>query len=133
MKIGVTDHAVSRYIDRVKPHFTFKQAKDEILWLVKREDAEIVPTLDYHDEERQFDAFIELAPGIALCCEAQGNNKLVGVTTIIRTGARPSVIRTRRREKRKRKQVSRQQKYREQIARKRGEARPEEGKGNGRI
>jgi hypothetical protein len=126
MKVFISNHAADRYVDRVKPHLTRDTARGEIQRLLQTA-GEMTPFCDYCEEEH-FDAYIEIAPGISLALRHEDKDSMLAVTTIIRTGARPGVVEHRRRVKKKRKQRSRAQKRHEQIARRRGEARPEEGK-----
>lgn len=118
MKITVTEHAADRYIERVKPWLNPDEARDEITRLM--DGHEPVPALSYArtggQETEPFDAYLELADGIALALR-WADDKLYAITTLIRTGAGEEVIAERRRRKRIKKRRSRAQKARERMGR----------------
>jgi hypothetical protein len=84
VKVNVTDHAAERYVERVKPHLTKSEARDEITRLVTGREPE--PYCDYVEDGEHFDAFMELAPGITLGLRHEQDHSLTAVTTMIRTG-----------------------------------------------
>jgi hypothetical protein len=124
MNIRVSEHAVERYIERVKPTFNLKTARAEIERLL--EGQEPVPYVEYVHRREMFDAFIELAPGICLCLRHLSSDTMEAITTTIRTGATPAERQRKRKEKRERKRRSQAQKNRERFARREGRAKPEE-------
>jgi hypothetical protein len=125
VNIWVSDHAADRYVERVKPSLTRKQARREIEGLAKLA-GEPQPYCRYAPEQMEFEAYLELAPGIAIALRPHDRDTMLVVTTIIQGSSTPGEVRRRREEKRKRKQKSRAQKRKERIARKTGRARREE-------
>lgn len=121
--IGLTTHALDRYIERVKPHLDRAEAKVEIQRLLS-----VAPDptgrCDYVDEGEQFDAYIELAPGITLGLRHESDHSLTAVTTMIRTGENHSTKSQRRHEKRRRRRKAQAQKRRERLDRQNGRAKP---------
>jgi hypothetical protein len=128
-EIHLSPHAIERYIERVKPSLqgvpkSKALAREEIHRLIVAA-GEVTPEIDYIEGREQFDCYLEIAPGIALCLRHMDRDTLLAVTTIIRGSAHPAAVRRRRAEKRKKKKASQAAKRRERIARKVGQARPE--------
>lgn len=119
MRLVLTEHAVARYQDRVKPWLDPADAEHEIHRLAA--NVEPVPEVEFLNGDEEFDCYVELAPGIALACVAD-SAQLTAVTCLIRTGQNQAERRSRRHEKRVRKQRARAQKRREQIARRLGQS-----------
>jgi len=64
MRLGVTNHAVTRYIERVKPAFDFEVAKAELLAFVNAVEPAPEPPQWVRAVEPDTTAFIEISDGI---------------------------------------------------------------------
>jgi hypothetical protein len=72
MRIGLTEHAVNQYVARVKPAFSFDQAKRELLALV--EICGNYPTSEtppWKPDEEDGREYLELSDGIFLVINAE--------------------------------------------------------------
>lgn len=114
----ITDHAVDRYIERVKPLLTKELARREIEALLATQGGEINPQapswIPFESRaERDFTGWIELSDGIALAFMA---NRAVSV--FVRSGVSPTYRAHRRAAKKRKRRHSQAQKQRERNDRK---------------
>lgn len=70
MKIGLTEHAIKRYMERVKPALDFGRCRRELLALAEAGDFQVEDPLHRHTDDFEGllrtdpDGYVELAPSI---------------------------------------------------------------------
>jgi hypothetical protein len=114
--VEITNHAVNRYQERVKPTLDWGAAKRELTALT--EIGEVVPSLPWLDSSApDFAALIELSDGIAMALtRPDGVDGYIGTTVFIRGGV-DEKTRAHRAEKNKRKRHRRRTKKRRKDGR----------------
>jgi hypothetical protein len=127
-RLAVTSHAVERYVERVKPMLSKRDARRELEQLASQQRL-LVPAPNYITS-RDHDGVIELAPGIALLVrrgQPTDHADYLGVTVETQGAHSPEYAERRRQEKRKRRRKKQAQKFRERTDRRTGIGkRPEE-------
>jgi hypothetical protein len=106
--LDVSDHAVERYIERVRPHLTMQRGRFELERLVRNEgvilDAPPAWVHESDDVDRRADAWVEIG-STGLVCPVYRRI----VLTIMHPGGMSTTVRERRNErKRKKKAIQRE-------------------------
>lgn len=109
MRVFVTDHAVERYIDRVKEHYTEDQAKAELIHLCETSKPLDLEQYPYLRKDR---AYIELSDGIFAPLVEIGEDTYRVLTLMIR-GGYDEDYRTRKNERNHAKRYRKHRKHRE--------------------
>lgn len=89
----VTSHAVERYQERVKPTLTRTQANVELRALVEAAGEPTAQAPDWVHRPRRADAYLEVAPGVALTVQATSSGRQMIVTCLTR-GEHAAEVRT---------------------------------------
>lgn len=105
MRIDISDHAVARYVDRVKPHFDRDIAKQELARLLGF--GEFTHECPWHLNVDGCDSYMVLSDGIALGLKRHHAQKWVAVTCLIRGEMAPEFRASRNHEKAKRRRDKR--------------------------
>lgn len=66
MRIALTEHAIERYVERVKPHLELAEARAELERLADMCPGPSEPPAHLRERRDDADAFAEIAPGIWL-------------------------------------------------------------------
>lgn len=101
MKLGVTDHAVKRYIERVKPAFDFPTAKAELLGFVNAIEALPEPPSWVRVVEPDTEAFVHISDGIVAMVKRDS------VTTVMTRGGHSSAVRAAINERKRKERAAR--------------------------
>lgn len=101
MRLGVTDHAVKRYIERVKPAFDFPTAKAELLGFVNAIEVQPEPPSWVRMVEPDTDAFVHISEGIVAMVKRDS------VTTVMTRGGHSDPVRAAINEEKRRKRAAR--------------------------
>ncbi len=83
MNVSLTDHAVERYIERVRPGLGYPAAKADLLRLIEQHGV-MVDRPDWYSPGRttQADRFVQVAPGVLLPCMVMQAGRLRAMTVI---------------------------------------------------
>lgn len=89
MRISATDHAVLRYVERVRPGLSFDAARVDLQRLI-REHAEIVERpawcVEARDRDSQATHWVTIGPDVVLPCAKTPRHNLVALTVITNHG-----------------------------------------------
>ena len=128
--IGLTQHAVARYRERVRPALDADQVRRELLALLELAGDPGPPPEWVHAAADPCHAYLELADGVALGLKANGRTRWDAVTVFVRGGEAESYRRHRARKRKQEKQRQRLRREAEKRSReghrKRARARREE-------